>query len=96
MESVVERGIDILIVCDLPGGGGLYYGAGQLSVKKSEATAYDTMAYSRGEIERILQQGFNRGRQRCGILHSVDKSNVLACSQLWKRAASEMASKHPF
>ena len=57
--------------------------------------AYDTNAYTRAEIERILKVGFEYARKRRHHLTVVDKANVLASSRLWRKIAQEMAPQYP-
>jgi 3-isopropylmalate dehydrogenase len=57
--------------------------------------AFDTMMYTRPEIERILKLGFDYADKRNKRLTVVDKANVLASSRLWREVAQDMAPKHP-
>ena len=57
--------------------------------------AYDTNAYTRPEIERILKVAFEYARRRRKHLTVVDKANVLASSRLWRQIAKEMAPQYP-
>mgnify|MGYP002627322992 FL=1 len=65
--------------------------------EKKEGTdyAYDTNAYSRAEVERILKVAYQYAQQRKKHLTVVDKANVLASSRLWRAVAQEMAPKYP-
>jgi 3-isopropylmalate dehydrogenase len=84
------EGVDMLIVRELTGG--LYFGArGRESGVAGAATgggagmrAYDTLEYSEYEIERIARVAFEAARGRRGLVHSVDKANVLESSRLWR------------
>jgi 3-isopropylmalate dehydrogenase len=89
-DSIIEKGIDLLIIRELTGG--LYYG--QPRFRDSER-AVDTLEYSRHEIERILRYGFRAAKARSGKLLSVDKENVLETSKLWREVALEMAGEFP-
>jgi 3-isopropylmalate dehydrogenase len=53
------------------------------------------MAYSRSEIERIARMAFHLARGRRKKVTSVDKSNVLETSQLWRRVVTEVSSEYP-
>lgn len=99
-ESIVARGIDLMIVRELTGG--IYFGshvtkeipAGEDSSERLlEAT--DIMTYSEAEIERICSIGFETARKRRGKLCSVEKSNVLDTSRLWKRVVHRLSEKYP-
>ena len=84
------EGVDMLIVRELTGG--LYFGArGRESGVAGAATgggpgmrAFDTMEYREYEIERIARTAFEAARGRRGLVHSVDKANVLESSRLWR------------
>lgn len=91
-REIVEN-TDILVVRELTGG--LYFGARQEATPYNE-TAYDTMHYSREEIERVVRVAAQLARGRTGKLTSVDKANVLATSRLWRRVTTElMATEFP-
>ena len=71
--------------------GGMYFG----EKYQDDNRAYDTNAYTRDEIERILKVGFEYARKRRRHLTVVDKANVLASSRLWRKIAQEMAPQYP-
>ena len=71
--------------------GGMYFG----EKYQDDNRAYDTNAYTRAEIERILKVGFEYARKRRHHLTVVDKANVLASSRLWRKIAQEMAPQYP-
>ena len=58
-------------------------------------TAYDTMIYSRYEVERIARKAFDAARSRRKKLTSVDKANVLESSRLWREVVNEVAKDYP-
>ncbi len=85
-------GVDILFVRELTGG--IYFGPSGVSADGTEA--FSTMAYSAGEIERIVRVAADAARDRRGRLTSVDKANVLEVSRLWRRvAAAVVAAEYP-
>ncbi len=85
-------GVDILFFRELTGG--IYFG--ESGVSDDGRTAWSTMTYSVGEIERIVRMAADAARQRRGKLTSVDKANVLEVSRLWRRVASELvAAEYP-
>jgi 3-isopropylmalate dehydrogenase len=90
----IKNGVDLLIVRELTGG--LYYGQpkGRTNENGVEG-AVDTMVYTRPEIERIARVGFEAARKRRKKLCSVDKANILACSQLWREVVIEVAKEYP-
>ena len=53
------------------------------------------MAYTRREIERVTHMAFQLARKRKKKVTSVDKSNVLEISQLWRRVVTEVAADYP-
>ena len=83
-------GVDIIVVRELTGG--IYFGDKQ----RSEDSATDVCTYTRAEIERVLQIAGQLAQQRKGQVTSVDKSNVLETSRLWRSVAKEFfAQKFP-
>lgn len=87
--SIVEKGIDFIIVRELIGG--IYFG----EHKTEGAVATDILTYSEGEIERIGKIGFETARKRSKRLCSVEKSNVLDSSRLWKKVMHRLAEQYP-
>ena len=83
LKPEVIEGVDLLVVRELTGG--VYFGTPKGRVKtETGERAFNTMAYSDVEIDRIANVGFALARQRRGQLCSVDKANVLDVSQLWR------------
>ncbi|HSN78462.1 MAG TPA: 3-isopropylmalate dehydrogenase [Anaerolineae bacterium] len=93
LKPEVLAGVDLLVVRELTGG--IYFGARKEATADDEV-AYDTMLYSRPEIERVTRLAAQAARGRRGKLASVDKANVLASSRLWRRVVTElMAADFP-
>ena len=92
-ESIVEKGIDFIIVRELIGG--IYFGTHQTNIVNDEKRADDIMSYSESEIERIGRIGFETARKRSKKLCSVEKSNVLDTSRLWKAVMHRLAEEYP-
>lgn len=88
-KSIVDRGIDFIIVRELIGG--IYFG----EHKTEGDTATDLLKYSESEIERIGRIGFETAAKRRGKLCSVEKSNVLDSSRLWKKVMHRLAAEYP-
>jgi 3-isopropylmalate dehydrogenase len=87
-------GTDMIIVRELTGG--LYYGTPRgISGSGAAEHAVNTMAYSRPEIERIARMAFRLASKRRRKVSSIDKSNVLECSQLWRRVVVDVAREFP-
>jgi 3-isopropylmalate dehydrogenase len=89
--SLVEGGLDILVVRELIGG--IYFGERGRSADGQ--SAWDTERYSVPEIERLLKVGFEAASKRRNRLCVVDKANVLESSRLWRETAKAMAPKWP-
>lgn len=87
-KSIVEQGIDFIIVRELIGG--IYFG----DHKTENGVATDILKYSEAEIERIGRIGFETARKRNKKLCSVEKSNVLDSSRLWKKIMHELAEEY--
>ena len=85
--------LDIEIVRELAGG--MYFGERGTSVEKGVERAFDTEAYSTPEIERITTFAFTRAESRSRRVCSVDKANVLASSQLWRRTVTSIGVAYP-
>ena len=92
--EIVQNGFDILCVRELTGG--IYFGEpkGKRGSGKDE-TAFDTMVYSRFEIERIARMAFEAARLRNKLVTSVDKANVLFSMVLWREVVTEIAKEYP-
>ncbi len=84
----------MIIVRELTGG--IYYGTPRgITEAGAETRAVNTMTYTRAEIERVSHVAFRLARGRRRKVTSVDKSNVLENSQLWRRVVSELAAGYP-
>ncbi|MDQ2841686.1 MAG: 3-isopropylmalate dehydrogenase [Acidobacteriota bacterium] len=94
LKNHLVDGTDMIIVRELTGG--LYYGTPRgISGSGADERAVNTMVYTRPEIERIAHMAFGLARKRRKKVTSVDKSNVLENSQLWRRVVTEVASQYP-
>ena len=92
-KEVVEKGIDFMIVRELIGG--IYFGSHTTQEIGGEKVAIDELRYSESEIERIGRIGFETARKRNKKLCSVEKSNVLDSSRLWKAVMHRLAEEYP-
>jgi 3-isopropylmalate dehydrogenase len=94
LKNHVVEGTDMIIVRELTGG--LYYGTPRgIFEDGGETHAINTMAYTRTEIERVAHVAFRLAGARRKKVTSVDKSNVLENSQLWRRVVVEVAKQYP-
>ena len=92
-QEIVDKGIDFLIVRELIGG--IYFGKHETVEENGEKTAIDELRYAESEIRRIGRIGFETARKRSKKLCSVEKSNVLDSSRLWKTVLHELAEEYP-
>src|ERR1044071_5517177 len=94
LKNHLVEGTDMIIVRELTGG--IYYGTPRgITEDGGETRAVNTMTYTRTEIERVSRMAFHLARTRRKKLTSVDKSNVLENSQLWRRVVIEVAKDFP-
>ncbi len=99
LKPELVAGLDILIIRELTGD--IYFGqprGRRIAVDghfPGAEEAFDTMRYSRPEIERIAHVAFQAARKRDKRVTSVDKSNVLETFQLWKDVVSEIGLQYP-
>ena len=92
-RETVEQ-IDMVVLRELTGG--IYFGEPQRRWQEGgQRHAVDTLAYSEGEVERIVRLGFETARARRGLLTSVDKANILDTSRMWREIAEELAPDYP-
>lgn len=92
--DIVADGFDILCVRELTGG--IYFGQPKgREGSGPDEKAYDTMVYTRAEIERISRKAFEAARLRRKKVTSVDKANVLTTMVLWREVVCEIAKEYP-
>jgi 3-isopropylmalate dehydrogenase len=91
LKPEIARGLDLVVVRELTGG--LYFGTPR-SIDLAAGTAVNTLPYSRPEVERLVEVAFRLARGRRRKVTSVDKSNVLETSQLWRAVATEVGKHH--
>ena len=99
LKPELVAGLDILIVRELTGD--IYFGQPRGRRKAPDGhfpgaeEGFDTMRYSRPEIERIAHVAFQAARKRDKRVTSVDKANVLETFQLWKDVMTEIGTQYP-
>ena len=94
LKPEVVAGLDILVVRELTGG--IYFGEPRGSeVRNGDEEAWNTLRYSRSEIERIARMAFDIARQRTKRVVSVDKANILDVMELWRRVTTDVAKDYP-
>lgn len=93
-SDIVGEGFDILCVRELTGD--IYFGQPKgRDGQGLEERAYDTMVYTRREIDRIARKAFEAARGRRRLVTSVDKANVLTTMVLWRQVVKEVAADYP-
>ncbi|WP_010631577.1 3-isopropylmalate dehydrogenase [Sporolactobacillus vineae] len=85
--------VDFVIVRELTGG--LYFGKPSERRGPHKEDVVDTLAYSRYEIERVVDKAFQMAEKRRKKLTSVDKANVLESSRMWREVVTEKAQDYP-
>jgi 3-isopropylmalate dehydrogenase len=95
LRPEVVAGLDIMIVRELTGD--IYFGQprGVRNLPSGEREGFNTMVYSESEIERIGHVAFDIARKRNKKLCSVDKANVLECTELWREVMTRLAKDYP-
>ena len=94
LKREVIEGVDLMVVRELTGG--VYFGTPKGRVEADgHVRAFNTMAYSDYEIDRIAKVGFDLAVARGGRLCSVDKANVLDVSQLWRDRVEAIHADYP-
>lgn len=94
LKEEIARGTDVLIVRELIGG--IYFGDKcESEIHNGVERAWDLENYSVPEVERIVKFAMEAAKKRRGKVTSVDKSNVLATSRLWRRTAAKVAADYP-
>jgi len=87
LKPEVVSGLDLMIVRELTGG--IYFGQprGVRELDNGERQGYNTLVYTESEVERIVRVAGEIARKRDSRVCSVDKANVLECTELWREVA---------
>ena len=94
LKPEVVAGLDILIIRELTGD--IYFGQPRgIREENGERVGFNTMVYSESEIRRIGHVAFQAAQKRDKRLCSVDKMNVLECTQLWRDVMIEISHDYP-
>lgn len=95
LKPEVVTGLDIMIVRELTGG--LYFGTprGVRVNEQGEREGYNTLRYSESEIRRIGHVAFQTAQKRQRRLCSIDKANVLECTELWREVMIDVGKEYP-
>jgi 3-isopropylmalate dehydrogenase len=95
LKAEIVSGLDLMIVRELTGG--IYFGQPRGIRRRDDGQmeGFNTLVYSESEIERIGRSAFGIAQKRAGRLCSVDKANVLECSELWRSVMNRLALEYP-
>ena len=96
LRPEIVSGLDIMIVRELTGG--IYFGQprGIRTLENGERQGFNTLVYAEHEIERIVRSACEIAMKRGKRLCSVDKANVLECTELWREVATRVVkSEYP-
>ena len=94
LKSDVVAGLDIMIVRELTGD--IYFGQPRgIEQRDGQRVGFNTMIYSETEIRRIAHVALQAAQKRNHKLCSIDKMNVLECTQLWRDVVTETAKEYP-
>ncbi|MCI6640455.1 MAG: 3-isopropylmalate dehydrogenase [Pygmaiobacter massiliensis] len=93
LPQFAAGGIDLVLVRELTGG--IYYGSHDIRLHNGQSVASDIMSYTERQVERVARTAFEMARKRRGKVVSVDKSDVLSCSRLWKNVVCRVAQEYP-
>ena len=95
LKPEVVSGLDIMIVRELTGG--IYFGQprGIRTLDNGEREGFNTLVYRESEVERICRVAFDIAMKRNRKLCSVDKANVLECTEMWREVATATGEDYP-
>ncbi len=94
LKPEVVAGLDLMIVRELTGD--VYFGRPRgIEVRNGERVGFNTMLYAESEIRRVAHVAFGIAMKRGRKLCSVEKANVLECSELWKEVVIEVGGQYP-
>jgi len=95
LKPEIVSGLDIMIVRELTGG--IYFGEprGVRTLESGERQGFNTLVYTESEIDRISRVAFDIAMKRGRRLCSVDKANVLECTELWREVVTTAAADYP-
>ncbi len=94
LKPEVVAGLDIMIVRELTGD--IYFGEPRgIEERNGERVGFNTMLYSESEVRRVAHVAFDIAMKRDKRLCSVEKANVLECSELWKEVVIEVGKEYP-
>ena len=95
LKPEVVSGLDLMIVRELTGG--IYFGQprGVRILENGERQGFNTATYTESEVRRIAHSAFKIAQKRNKKLCSVDKANVLECTEFWREIVTEVGKEYP-
>jgi len=95
LKPEVVSGLDMMIVRELTGG--IYFGQprGVKELESGEKEGFNTLVYRESEVDRIVRVAMDIAMKRNKSLCSVDKANVLECTEMWRNVAIEVGKDYP-
>ncbi|MBV2123276.1 MAG: 3-isopropylmalate dehydrogenase, partial [Candidatus Thiodiazotropha sp. (ex Ctena orbiculata)] len=94
LKAEIVAGLDIMIVRELTGG--IYFGQprGIRELEGGEKQGFNTLVYQESEVDRIARVAFDIARKRDSRVCSVDKANVLECTELWREVVTRVGGEY--
>ncbi|MFT7234666.1 MAG: 3-isopropylmalate dehydrogenase [Methylophagaceae bacterium] len=94
LKPEIVAGLDLMIVRELTGG--IYFGQprGVRILENGEKEGFNTLVYRESEVKRIGKVAFDIARKRQGRVCSVDKANVLECTELWRETMTALSERY--
>lgn len=95
LREEVVSGLNMMIVRELTGG--IYFGEprGVRVLENGERQGYNTLIYRESEVDRIIRVAMDIAMKRGKRVCSVDKANVLECTELWREVAIKVGAEYP-
>lgn len=87
-DEVIDKGVDMMLIRDLTGG--IYFGEKGIREGKYGIEGYDVECYSAFEVERVARRAFEIARGRRNSVTSIDKSNALESSRMWRETVTRV------
>jgi len=95
LKPEVVSGLNLMIVRELTGG--IYFGQprGVRELESGEKEGFNTLIYKESEVDRIVRVAFDIAQKRDSRVCSVDKANVLECTEMWREVAIRASKDFP-
>lgn len=92
-DEIIDKGVDLMLIRDLTGG--IYFGEKGTRVGKYGLEGFDVECYSAFEVERVARRAFEIARTRRKNVTSIDKSNALESSRMWRETVTGVHAEYP-